>query len=77
MFSCQVDRKELVSAMSDIVAQRDHWNRMRSDRQAESVERFSMDWCLRQPAIVLTRAAGKTTSLAPAEVVAQRWNEWS
>ena len=56
-FQPQVNHKALVEALSAIIADRDHWRKVREDLRAESMNRFSAEVCLQRHAKVLTRAA--------------------
>ena len=56
----QVNRDELVSAMHDLVADRERYLGNRERLAAESAERFSADSCLTQHAAVLTAVATGT-----------------
>ena len=56
-FVKQINRQDLVAAMSVLVEERGHWARMRKELAAESAHRFGLDATVRAHASALYRAA--------------------
>lgn len=52
-YARQVNRDELVEAMSALVRDRDHWSARREELAAESASRFDPEHCLRAHAVLL------------------------
>lgn len=67
-FAPQGNRQALADAMSRVVAQGEHWRRMRGSLQADSIERFSAERCVALHAEVLRRAAARQPLSASAVV---------
>lgn len=67
-FRPQANRGDLVEAIRAVITDRNYWSGVRGELQAESIERFSADRCVKCHADVLARAVAREF-IAPSDQV--------